>query len=91
MAIFNLAEIIKAAIKAISTLLEMVAPDEMTPEEKVSWQKYIGTAYAAAKNFGPDVVKNSANDLDDVVLNELIEVCELAASKYGLTLDPTQL
>ena len=91
MAIFNLASIIKAAINAISTGLELITPDEITPEQKEQWQKYVGSAYALAKNFGPDLVAGSENDLDDAVLNELIEVCELAASKYGFTLDPTEL
>ncbi len=91
MAIFNLASIIKAAINAISTGLELLAPGEIDPEQKEQWQKYVGSAYALAKNFGPDLVAGSENDLDDAVLNELIEVCELAASKYGFTLDPTEL
>lgn len=91
MALFNLSSIIKAAIEAISNALEMLAPDEITPEEKAAWQKYVGSVYALAKNFGPDLVANTQNDLDDTVLNELIEVCELAASKYGFALDPTTL
>lgn len=89
--LFNLKDIIKAAIRAISNALQMVAPDEITPEEKAAWQKYVGGVYALAKNFGPDLVKASENDLDDEVLNELLEVCELAANKYGFQLDPTQL
>ncbi len=91
MAIFDLKSIIKAAIKSISTGLNLIAPDEITPEERNQWQKYVGSAYALAKNWGPGLVAGTENDLDDTVLFELIEVCELAAQKYGFTLDPTEI
>ena len=91
MAIFNLSSVIKALIDAISKALEMIAPDQITPEEKAMWQKYVGPVYALAKNLGPGLVESTENDVDDAVLNELIEVCELAATKYGFTLDPTEL
>ena len=90
MAMFDLKSIIKAAIKSISTGLQLIAPDEITDEERDKWQKYVGSAYALAVNFGPDLVAGSENDLDDIVLEELLEICELAAQKYNLDLDPTQ-
>lgn len=86
---FKLSSIIKAAIGAISNGLDLIAPDEMTLEQKESWQKIVGSTYAVAKNFGPKLVLSTENDLDDAVLNEMIEICENAAAKYDLKLDPT--
>ena len=59
MAIFDLKSIIKAAIKSISTGLQLIAPDEITKEDRDQWQKYISSFYALAKNFGPDMVAGS--------------------------------
>jgi len=88
---FNLASIITAMVQAISNAVNALAPDTIDPADKANLQKYVGSAYALAKNFGPGLVASSANDLDDAILNELIEVCELAADKYSLVLDPTTL
>ena len=86
---FNLGLIVKAGIKAISNAVNMFAPNEITLEQKASLQKIVGTTYAAAKNIGPDLVASTENDLDDALLMEVIEICEQAAAKYGLELDPT--
>lgn len=86
-----LAGMLKPMIAFISDIVNQISPDQLTPEAQQELQKYIGTIYAAAKNFGPDLVAKSENDLDDAVLVEAIEICEQAAAKYGLELNPANL
>ena len=86
-----LAGMLKPAIAFISDVVNQLSPDQLTPEDAAELQKYIGTVYSAAKNFGPDLVLKSTNDLDDAALVEIFEICEMAATKYGLTLNPLEL
>ena len=83
--------LIKMAIGYLSDLVEKIAPEDLTPEEKARVQKYTGTAYAALRNFGPDLVASTENDLDDLALLEAFEICEAAAVKYALELNPREL
>lgn len=86
-----LAGMIKPAIAFISDVVNQLSPDNLTPEDAAELQKYIGSVYAIAKNFGPDLVLKSTNDLDDAALVEVIEICEQAAVKYSLNLNPLEL
>jgi len=88
---FGLSSIVKEIIKQMSLFFELLSPDEITPEQKAEVQKYVGSFYALAKHFGPELVAGSNNDLDDTLLAELLEICELAAQKYGLELNPGNL
>ena len=88
---FPVGVILKTLIGYISDLLEQVAPDELTEEQQKQVQNWVGTIYAALKNFGPELVESTETDLDDAVLSEMIEICELAADKYGLVLNPEEL
>ncbi len=86
-----LAAMLKPAIAFISDVVAQLSPDDLTPEATKELQMYIGTFYSAAKNLGPMLVAKTDNDIDDLILTELIEVCEQAATKYGLELNPTNL
>lgn len=86
-----LASMLKPMIAFISDIVNQISPDQLTPGAKIELQKYIGTIYAAARNFGPDLVAKTDNDLDDAILVEAIEICEQAATKYGLELNPVNL
>ena len=86
-----LAGMLKPLIAFISDIVNQISPDQLTPEAKDELQKYVSTVYAAAKNFGPDLVAKTSNDLDDAILAEAIEICEQAATKYGLELNPLNL
>jgi len=88
---FPLAGLIKMAIGYISDLLEKVAPEELTPEALKNVQNVTGLVYAALKNFGPDWVVKTETDLDDAGLAEAIEICEKAAEKYDLQLNPMEI
>lgn len=75
----------------LSNLVDTISPDELTDETKKTVQKTVGTIYSAAKNWGPDLVASTENDLDDAVLKEAVEICEIAARKYDLQLNPIVL
>ena len=75
----------------LSNLVDVVSPDELTGETRKTVQKAVGTIYAAAKNWGPDAVASTENDLDDKVLTEAIEICQEVAIKYDLQLNPVVL
>lgn len=83
--------LLKVAIGYLSNVIEAMAPDELTGNGRKNTQKVVGILYAAAKNVGPEYVASTENDLDDIVLAEAIEICELAAKKYGLELNPILL
>ena len=83
--------VVKVGVGYLSNVLETMAPDELTGNGKKNVQKVVGILYAAAKNIGPEYVASTENDLDDAVLAEAIQICELAADKYGLELNPTLL
>ena len=85
--VFNLSGIVKILVQYVSDLLKMVAPEDITPDAI----RGIQSAYALGKIWGEPLVESSANDLDNAVLAELLEVCTLAAEKYGFVLDPQQL
>lgn len=78
-------------VSYLSNAVESFAPDELTGEKRKTVQKTIATVYTVAKNWGPDLVASSENDLDDKILAEAVEICELAASKYNLELNPLNL
>jgi len=75
----------------LSNLLELIAPGEITPEAKAQLQKFIPPVYALAKSFGVPLVNSTENDLDNVTLNEFVEICEIAAKKYGIELNAVVL
>ncbi len=75
----------------LSNAVESFGPDELTGEKRKTVQKTVATVYAVAKNWGPDLVASSENDLDDKILAEAVEICELAADKYDLELNPVNL
>ena len=83
--------LIKTAIGYISDLVEKIAPDELTENETKNVQKYVGTFYGLLKNAGPDWVAATETDFDDLALKEAFEVCENAAVKFELELDPQLL
>jgi len=83
--------VIKMAIGYISDLVEKVAPEELSEREQTNVQKYVGSFYAVLKNFGQDWVAATETDFDDLALFEAFEVCEAAAVKYDLELDPREL
>lgn len=89
--VLPLLAMLKPMIQYISTAVNQLTPDQLTPEAKAELQMYIGTVYSAAKNFGPMLVAKTTNDLDDAILVEAIEICEQAATKYGLELNPVNL
>jgi hypothetical protein len=88
---FPLGGMLKLGIGYISNIIETVAPDELTGNGRANVQKTVGILYAAVKNIGPDYVASTENDLDDAIMDEVIDVCESAAVKYGLELDPQEL
>jgi hypothetical protein len=88
---FPLKDIVKAAIKYLSDAVNLVAPDEVTPELAEKVQQVALPVYSIAKTLGKKWVSDTENDLDDAVLTEVVEICELAAAKYGFILDPTQI
>ncbi|GAG17442.1 unnamed protein product [marine sediment metagenome] len=79
---------LKLGIGYLSNLVNSVAPDELDEGTRKTVQKAVATIYTAAKNWGPDLVAASENDLDDQVLKEAVEICESVARKYGLELNP---
>jgi len=83
--------IVSIGIGYISDVVERFAPEDLTPEQKATTQKVVGMVYCAAKNFGPELVARTDTDLDDKGLAEAFEVCELAADKYELELNPENL
>ena len=83
--------IVSIGIGYISDVVEKFAPEEITPEQTATVQKVVAMVYCAAKNFGPELVARTDTDLDDKGLAEAFEVCELAAEKYGLELNPENL
>lgn len=83
--------IIALLVGYISNVINMFAPSDLTPEAKEQLEKIVGCLYAVAKFYGIDIVVASANDLDNVALKELIEVCEMAKDKYGLCLDASKM
>jgi len=85
---FPLGGIVKLLIGYISNIAGTVLPDDLDGRQKVWMQSSVGSAYAFAKNFGQQLVISTENDLDDKVLDELIEVCEMASEKYGIELNP---
>jgi hypothetical protein len=83
--------IVSIGIGYISDVVNRFAPDVITPEQKATLQKVVGMIYCTAKNFGPELVARTDTDLDDKGLAEAFEVCELAATKYELELNPENL
>lgn len=79
---------IRFLIDQLSNMLNLIAPDELSEEERETMQKVVGSVYAAGKNFGPDLVQSSTTTIDDALLKELFEICEQAAEKYELQLNP---
>ena len=88
---FKFDGVLKIAIGYLNSIVDKVTPDTITPEQKVTVQNYVGSAYAVLRNFGPDIVEKNNNDLDDEGLAELIEICEDLAEKYDLELNPQNL
>jgi hypothetical protein len=86
-----LSGMLKLGVGYLSNLVNTVAPDELDPGTKKTVQKTVATIYTAAKNWGPDLVAASENDLDDEVLAEAIDICEEVAKKYDLQLNPIVL
>lgn len=82
---------LKLGVGYLSNLVDTVSPDELTGERRKTVQKAVGTIYAGAKNWGPDLVAGTENDLDDQILKEAIEICEQVAIKYDLQLNPVVL
>jgi len=83
--------IVSIGIGYISDVIERFAPEDITPEQEALLQKIVGLAYCTLKNFGPELVARTDTDLDDKGLAEAFEVCELAAEKYELELNPENL
>lgn len=83
-----LSGMLKLGIGYLSNLVNTVAPDQLDEGTRKTVQKTVATIYTAAKNWGPDLVAASENDLDDQVLKEGIEICESVARKYDLQLNP---
>ena len=87
----NLSAIAKIAIQYISDAVKFLEPDTITDHEKENVRNAAVTVYAVAKTYGRIGVESTATDLDDDVLNEVIQVGEEAAAKYGFSLDATQV
>lgn len=83
--------IVSIGIGYISDVVERFAPDDLTPEQKSTVQKVVALLYCTAKNFGPELVARTDTDLDDKGLAEAFEICEQAAIKYALELNPENL
>ena len=83
--------IVSIGIGYISDVVKRFAPEDLTPAQESTVQKTVAMVYCAAKNFGPELVARTDTDLDDKGLAEAFEICELAAEKYELELNPENL
>jgi hypothetical protein len=88
---FPIKTIAKTLIEYLSNLVGLAIPGSVTPEQAKNVQNYVTPVYAAAKTIGNTLVNSSANDLDDEVLEELVQICENVAEKYGFELDATAI
>ena len=88
---FPTKELLLILIGKISDLLAAVEPDNISDAEKEKLQMWVGILYAAIKFAGKKLVADTSNDIDDAVVAEAIEICEHAAEKYGLQLNPMEM
>lgn len=88
---WNFNSIVKFAIQYLSDAVKFVEPADLADNDKENLQDILLIVYGAVVGLGKKLAAKSTNDLDDAVVNELIQICQEAATKYGLTLDATKV
>ena len=83
---FFLKLLAKPLIEESSDLLEAQLRTMATAKPKL-FRTLVASVHVAAKEYGTDWVKSTANDLDDLALAEFLDAIEKVAAEFGLDLE----